>query len=157
MIREKQAIIYEYMTPIPQPKLYDPGISRIYENNILNQNCLIRELQHVTSQFSIESTSKSDSGRFGIFILYTLYFTLFFISGRFHFFHHLPQFYDCFDIWLEWQILFSGCSDCEFESLRFIIWKRSLCLLMAKMFQVRVSGEQSFWQIVLPHPFENLG
>ena len=36
---------------------------------MLNRNCLIRELQHVTSQFSIESTSKSDSGRFGFIFL----------------------------------------------------------------------------------------
>ena len=149
----------------------------IYDTNFLNQNCMIREYQEymkTTSSTEIVwsgscstwpassplrvRASRTVGGSASLyFILNTLYFTLFFISGRFHFFHHLPQFYDCFDIWLEWQILFSGCSDCEFESLRFIIWKRSLCLLMAKMFQVRVSGEQSFWQIVLPHPFENLG
>lgn len=49
--------------------MYDQGIYRINENNMLNRNCLIRELQHVTSQFSIESTSKSDSGRFGFIFL----------------------------------------------------------------------------------------
>ena len=45
----------------------------------------------------------------------SLYFILYTLLYRFHFFHHLAQSYDCFDIWLEWQILFSGCSDCEFE------------------------------------------
>ena len=89
---------------------------RIYENNILNRNCLIRELQHVTSQFSIESTSKSDSGRFRIFILYTLYFTLFFIG------------FTSFTIWLNLMIVSTfGSNDKYFflgvqiVNLRFII------------------------------------
>ena len=79
----------------PQPKLSDQGAAA------RDQPVLHWEYEQV--------------GQWEVPHLYTFYFILYFILYRFHFFHHLAQSYDCFDIWLKWQILFSGCSDCEFE------------------------------------------
>ena len=58
--------------------------------------------------------------------------------------------------WMLEEYLRNLPTDCGFRVWDYLS-EKDLCDLMAKMFQVRVSGEQSVWQIVLPHPFENLG